>query len=167
MGDKSLLQLHHDLSFQKTIKGKAFPLVVTPLKSDTPMEFDSLVKFLKQNRSQFHELLSSHGAILFRGFECLEGASEFNDFIEMGLGDSALPYVGGAAPRKVISKNVFTSNESPPSEKIPFHHGKNHIAEHYHLIACRNGSSTQISLEDIFLLGNPCKVRRTNPNFTI
>ena len=29
---------------------------------------------------------------------------------------------GGAAVRTQITENVFTANESPSSEKIPFHH---------------------------------------------
>merc|ERR1719183_577274 len=34
-----------------------------------------------------------------------------------------MPYVGGAAVRRnVVADRVFTSNESPPSEPIPFHH---------------------------------------------
>lgn len=33
-----------------------------------------------------------------------------------------MPYVGGAAVRTPVTPRVFTSNESPPSEKIPFHH---------------------------------------------
>ena len=40
------------------------------------------------------------------------------------------PYVGGAAVRKVVVGNekrlndvqIVTTNESPPSEPIPFHH---------------------------------------------
>ena len=31
-------------------------------------------------------------------------------------------YEGGAAVRTQITENVFTANESPSSEKIPFHH---------------------------------------------
>ena len=33
------------------------------------------------------------------------------------------PYVGGAAVRHVVVGDVFTSNESPPDQSIPFHHG--------------------------------------------
>lgn len=38
------------------------------------------------------------------------------------FGYKAFPYVGGAAPRTVVTGNVFTANEAPPSEKIPYHH---------------------------------------------
>jgi alpha-ketoglutarate-dependent taurine dioxygenase len=34
-----------------------------------------------------------------------------------------MPYVGGAAPREVVtSRRVLTANESPPEQPIPFHH---------------------------------------------
>lgn len=38
------------------------------------------------------------------------------------FGFDSLPYVGGAAVRYQLAERVFTTNESPPSEKIPFHH---------------------------------------------
>jgi hypothetical protein len=39
------------------------------------------------------------------------------------LGVPPKPYVGGAAVRHVVTGAVFTSNESPPDQRIPFHHG--------------------------------------------
>jgi alpha-ketoglutarate-dependent taurine dioxygenase len=33
-----------------------------------------------------------------------------------------MEYIGGAAVRTQLTDRVFTANESPPSEKIPFHH---------------------------------------------
>ena len=33
-----------------------------------------------------------------------------------------LPYVGGAAPRNTVYKDIHTTNESPPDQPIPFHH---------------------------------------------
>lgn len=33
-----------------------------------------------------------------------------------------MDYIGGAAVRTQITSRVFTANESPASEKIPFHH---------------------------------------------
>lgn len=45
----------------------------------------------------------------------------FNSFVE-SFGFDNFPYVGGAAVRRQLAPRVFTTNESPPSEKIPFHH---------------------------------------------
>lgn len=51
----------------------------------------------------------------------MKTAKEFNDVVE-AFGYEELPYVGGAAPRTNIVGRVFTANESPPDQKIPFHH---------------------------------------------
>jgi hypothetical protein len=40
-----------------------------------------------------------------------------------------MAYIGGAAVRTQITSRVFTSNESPPSEKIPFHHEMSQVPE--------------------------------------
>ena len=42
---------------------------------------------------------------------------------QAATGVAPKPYVGGAAVRHVVVGDVFTSNESPPDQSIPFHHG--------------------------------------------
>ena len=37
-----------------------------------------------------------------------------------------MEYVGGAAVRTQLTPRIFTANESPPTEKIPFHHEMYH-----------------------------------------
>jgi Taurine catabolism dioxygenase TauD, TfdA family len=105
--------------FQKTISGAVFPLVLKPAHSS--VSWSDLQEWSKNNQNLLSELLKYHGGILFRGFDTLATPKEFNDFVE-SMGNYPLPYVGGAAPRNNVYKGVFTSNESPPSEKIPFHH---------------------------------------------
>lgn len=51
----------------------------------------------------------------------MDSPERFNDFVE-SFGFENFPYVGGAAVRRQLAPRVFTTNESPPSEKIPFHH---------------------------------------------
>ena len=53
------------------------------------------------------------------------GITRSEQFAEVAdaLNLKKFPYVGGAAPRtNVVRDVVFTTNESPPSEPIPFHH---------------------------------------------
>eukprot|EP00968_Pinguiococcus_pyrenoidosus_P024876 scaffold5138_cov251-Pinguiococcus_pyrenoidosus.AAC.13 len=76
--------------------------------------------FLEKHRRELDRLLTQHGALLFRGFP-LPSATDFSAFVE-ALGYEDFPYVGGAAVRTRVAPRVFTSNESPPSEVIPFHH---------------------------------------------
>jgi alpha-ketoglutarate-dependent taurine dioxygenase len=78
--------------------------------------------------SSFVNLLDSHKAVLFRAAEDTETFSvdDFGDLVS-SLKLKSYPYIGGAAPRRDISvragKNiVFTANESPADQPIPFHH---------------------------------------------
>lgn len=72
-------------------------------------------------------MLLKTGAILFRGFD-VNTAKDFNDVVE-AFGFEELPYVGGAAPRTNVVGRVFTANESPPDQKIPFHHEMAQVPE--------------------------------------
>jgi len=79
-----------------------------------------------------HELVlkaaSEYGAVLFSGFEVLTGEEWASILYKTSIKE--MNYVGGAAVRRLIVGNesrmtnpqVLTTNESPPSEPIPFHH---------------------------------------------
>ena len=105
---------------EKVIDGEVFPLSVSPNVSIKTMS-DTLA-FLTQNRDEILAKLLQHGSILFRGFPVAD-AKDFNDFV-LAFGWQELPYIGGAAVRNNVCGVVFTSNESPPDQPIPFHHGK-------------------------------------------
>jgi hypothetical protein len=79
------------------------------------------VDALAENRGWVEAKLEEHGALLLRGFSAIQKASDFNAVVE-ACAWAELPYVGGAAPRTNVCGRVFTSNESPPDQKIPFHH---------------------------------------------
>lgn len=95
-----------------------FPTVLA-LNPLTPPDFD-LAASIKLHNTWLQSRLNDSGAVLFRGFP-LYTPSDFNSFVEAFELDE-LPYVGGAAPRTNIVGRVFTANESPPDQKIPFHH---------------------------------------------
>jgi hypothetical protein len=82
---------------------------------------DSL-HWIKSNSEALKLELSRNGAILFRNFLKGNSPQSFYEFAHEALGVDALPYVGGAAPRNTVYKDVHTTNESPPNEPIPFHH---------------------------------------------
>ncbi|CAN0878127.1 Clavaminate synthase-like protein At3g21360 [Linum grandiflorum] len=102
-----------------------FPAVLTPSPPSSSLaDFTSAVK----SQTQYLEsLLHETGAILFRGFP-LSTASDFNQLVE-SFGFPDYPYVGGAASRTRVVGRVFTANESPPDQKIPFHHEMSHVAD--------------------------------------
>ncbi|KAK9690171.1 hypothetical protein RND81_09G109100 [Saponaria officinalis] len=98
-----------------------FPLILSPINHTN---FTDAIKSQKQ---WLMSRLNSNCAILFRGFP-VNSASEFNDVVE-AFGFEELPYVGGAAPRSNVVGRVFTANESPPHQKIPFHHEMAQVPE--------------------------------------
>ena len=71
---------------------------------------------------------SWYGAVLFSGFQIQTGEEWASILYKTGLQE--MNYIGGAAVRNLIVGNeqrmtnpqVLTTNESPPSEPIPFHH---------------------------------------------
>lgn len=87
---------------------------------DQPSSASLLARSIKARRPYVESLLHKSGALLFRDFG-LYTAEEFNEVVE-AFGFEELPYVGGAAPRTNVFGRVFTANESPPDQKIPFHH---------------------------------------------
>ncbi|KAJ8638652.1 hypothetical protein MRB53_012919 [Persea americana] len=111
---------------QKTVDGFPFPSVLCP---NPALEFD-LSRFtdaIKQQKPRLEHRLRSSGAVLFRDFP-VQTASDFNRAVE-AFGYDELPYVGGAAPRTNVVGRVFTANESPPDQKIPFHHEMAQVPE--------------------------------------
>ena len=103
---------------QKTLNGFVFPLVVNPPPLD---DMGSSVAWINDQAPALQRLLADHGAILFRGFEW-DSAKDFDTIVSQSLNVQALPYVGGAAPRHAVYKDIHTTNESPPDQPIPFHH---------------------------------------------
>lgn len=104
---------------QKFYGGVQFPSVLSP-NPRNPFALPLLAQAISNEKPLLDSLLRNSGAILFRGFP-VKTASDFNEFVE-AFGFEELPYVGGAAPRTNVVGRVFTSNESPPDQKIPFHH---------------------------------------------
>lgn len=103
---------------QKHYHGSYFPLVLSP--SPAAFSISSFTQAIKAQKPLIDSLILKSGAVLFRGFP-VEAASDFNDVVE-AFGYEQFPYVGGAAPRTRVVGRVFTANESPPDQKIPFHH---------------------------------------------
>lgn len=114
----------------------SFPLVLTPgepepeTKTNAFVSIDAVVDWITRNQKRFIELAKTHGAVLLRDF-CppISTAADF-DVVCRSFGLAEFPYIGGAAPRTVITGSVFTANESPADQLIPFHHemaqSKNH-----------------------------------------
>lgn len=115
-----------------------FPQVLQPqIQSDLAPLVDAIAK----NKFWLESQLERSGAILFRGFD-VSTAADF-DAVVKAFDYPELPYVGGAAPRSSVVGRVFTSNESPPDQKIPFHHEMAQVCfllnvKFLHILWCAN-----------------------------
>ena len=106
---------------QKKVKDLDFPLIIKPSDPDIAKEKSNFLKWVSTHGEELHNKLIQHGAILFRGFP-VESANDFEAMLNHSRYKN-MPYVGGAAPRNQVTESrIITANESPASEKIPFHH---------------------------------------------
>ena len=107
--------------------GKPFPLVLSPVEGET-VTFVTLQEYFIANHEKIRKAASEYGAVMFSGFEVKSGEEWASVMYKSGI--KQMEYVGGAAVRKLVVGNehrmndmqVLTTNESPPSEPIPFHH---------------------------------------------
>ncbi len=105
---------------QQVVNGYCFPLIIKAseqLKTDQKACF----KWLAEFGDDLRLALQDHGAIYFKDFPLL-GATDFEKALDEAK-FKEMPYVGGAAPREVVtSRRILTANESPADQPIPFHH---------------------------------------------
>lgn len=114
---------------QKVFEGRPFPLVLSPAQGfNRDGGVASVGSWIKQNAATLERQLAEYGAVLLRGFP-VATPTDFNDVV-LAFGGEELPYIGGAAPRTNVVGRVFTSNESPPDKKIPFHHEMAQVPEY-------------------------------------
>jgi len=116
---------HVPLKGAKVWNGRPLPLRLSPLTEEgatlsTRIPADHLLAWVQQNKATILQQALTNGAVLLRGWDVSQ--EDFADVFE-ALDLEKFPYVGGAAPRNMVVRDVvYTTNESPPSEPIPFHH---------------------------------------------
>lgn len=102
---------------ERVFAGRAFPMTLSPLLSGRT----TLTEWAAEHRETLLRLVRENGAVLLRGFGGMETPQGFSDFV-MGLRLEEFGMGCSAAPRTEVAPGVFTANEAPPQEKIPFHH---------------------------------------------
>ncbi|KAK3410905.1 hypothetical protein EUGRSUZ_J02936 [Eucalyptus grandis] len=115
------------LPHQRSYGGVFFPSVLAPNSGIPPPSLSVLTQAIKTQKPYLEWLVREAGTLLLRGFP-VGSAADFNAVVE-AFGYEELPYVGGAAPRTNVVGRVFTANESPPDQKIPFHHEMAQVPE--------------------------------------
>ena len=120
------------LAAGRIVDGRPFPLTFAP---DEPTA--DLAAFVGKNRATIMQMVASSGAVLLRGWKGgvsaypiadskrqKTSAPDGNTFSAAvaALGLTACDMACSSAPRKPVAPGVYTANEAPPTEKIPFHH---------------------------------------------
>ncbi|KAI8895510.1 hypothetical protein BC833DRAFT_622967 [Globomyces pollinis-pini] len=127
-----------------------FPKII---QNQDSLDRDEFLAWATKNKKSIAATLRLHGAILFRDFP-IKDPVDFNDFVE-SLGIESLPYIGGAAVRHQVYKNVHTTNESPPDQFIPFHHEMSQVPQYpqclffYCDVAPLKGGETPLLQSDV------------------
>jgi hypothetical protein len=99
--------------------GLLFPQVLKPGAASSA-DVNSLVAAIRKDKDWLEQQLELYGALLLRDFG-VHTAEDFNAVVE-AFDYPELPYIGGAAPRFKVVGRVYTTNESPPDQLVPFHH---------------------------------------------
>jgi len=87
------------------------PLVIEAVRKGV-----SLPEWLQSPEFKFQDLISRHGAVLFRGFGVLT-AEDFNRAVN-AISGAPLDYIERSSPRSLVSGNVYTSTEHPADQEI-------------------------------------------------
>jgi hypothetical protein len=106
----------------KVVDGRVFPMTLRPREqADAGRGQEQRLAFVAAERSKIFQLVQTHGAVLLRGW----GAATPDDFAELNSALHGLEHFDmacSAGPRTEVAHRIFTANEAPPSERIPFHH---------------------------------------------
>ena len=95
---------------------RPWPLTLKPATHSQP-----LASWAAEHRDELLALVAEHDAVLLRGFAQAESSMDFSKFV-MALDLEDFEMGCSAAPRTNVAPGVFTANEAPPTEPIPFHH---------------------------------------------
>lgn len=94
--------------------GKSLPLVVEPGVRDV-----DLAAWAAAHRGPIGEWLTTHGAVLFRGFD-VESVDRFRE-VASAVSPELLTYDDPTTPRTALGANLYTSTEYPADQVIPHH----------------------------------------------
>ncbi|KAI3521479.1 hypothetical protein L1887_10947 [Cichorium endivia] len=119
---------HIELPQQKPQdNGVLFPAVLSTnhITVSTAIALGDFGEAIRAHKPWVESSLKKSGAILFRDYP---SPSDFNNVVE-AFGYPELPYMGGRAARTKVIGRVYSANESPPEEAIPFHHEMAYIPD--------------------------------------
>ena len=77
--------------------GTPLPLVLEALPESADVPRGELLEWIREERDWLENRLHVHGAILFRGFKCLQSADDFQAVMQ-AVSEQLLDYAGGNTP---------------------------------------------------------------------
>lgn len=107
----------------------SLPLIVKSVACGTA----DLPTWAARNSSALQELLWTHGALLFRGFDVSTWQQFHLAFVAMA-GDP-IQYVEQSSPRVQVAREIYTSTEHPPEREIFLHNEQSYNANFPRFIA--------------------------------
>lgn len=115
----------------------------------------SLAEWFRIHRDDVMHTVADKGAVIFRDFEDATTARDFSCAMRM-LDLEPFQGTESAAPRTQVAWNVYTANEAPASEVIPFHHEMaqcdaypSHLAFFCETPALEGGSTPIVRSQDV------------------
>jgi alpha-ketoglutarate-dependent taurine dioxygenase len=107
------------VTLEPLVPGQPLPLLASPAGGEV-----DLTDWAGGNRDLVEERLSTHGAILFRGFG-IGSVAAFERFASMLCGDLYGEY--GDLPREEEGRKIYHSTPYPPDKTILFHNESSHM----------------------------------------
>lgn len=127
--------------------GVSLPLMIRPATEH--ISLTDLTGWLRASRQFIETQLLKHGALLFRGLP-LTTVDDFEQFA-VAVSDKLLEYDERSSPRSQVGRNVYTSTDYAPSEKI-FPHNEHSYAMSFPLklfffcqIPAKSGGQTPLA----------------------
>jgi len=101
------------------VEGRPFPLTLSPTAPGAGVEHR--LEFVRAWRATLVQHVADFGAVLLRGWgPC--GPKDFSDLNAALHEDTSFDMSCSAGPRNEVAPGIFTANEAPPEDTIPFHH---------------------------------------------
>jgi hypothetical protein len=105
---------HPKVQFSAFPGNPQFPLIISPFSSGL-----ILAEWARKNGQIIDNLIHTHGAILFRGFE-VDSIEKFKQFLDV-FDTAPLEYRQRTSPRYEVARNIYHSTTYPADQSINMH----------------------------------------------
>jgi hypothetical protein len=111
--------MKHPVNIEQIIEEEQVLHVITP-NAPGSNSLEELLNYIAGNNDHLMKLLTTDGAILFRGFQ-VNGNDDFKMIKDRFFQAADFNYVDGNSPRTKMAANIYTSTEYPKEYTITLH----------------------------------------------